>query len=78
MAVQMVPGFRQSFSLRSAAEKLAELLGRRLSLLRTRMGEKAREVDALKDGAFLLLRTFVLTSVKKNDPEIAKTLCILW
>ena len=69
-------GFQPELSLRPAAEKLAELLGREVKFVEDTYGEKAREaVDALKDGEVLVLENVRFDKrEKKNDPEIAKTL----
>ena len=69
-------GFQPELSLRPAAEKLAELLGREVKFVEDTYGEKAREaVDALKYGEVLVLENVRFDKrEKKNDPEIAKTL----
>ncbi|MBF0903653.1 MAG: phosphoglycerate kinase, partial [Atopobium sp.] len=69
-------GFQPELSLRPAAEKLAELLGREVKFVEDTYGEKAREaVDALKDGEVLVLENVRFDKrEKKNDSEIAKTL----
>ena len=69
-------GFQPELSLRPAAEKLAELLGREVKFVEDTYGEKAREaVDSLKDGEVLVLENVRFDKrEKKNDPEIAKIL----
>lgn len=69
-------GFEPEFTLRPAAEKLAELTGYEVKFVEDTYGEKAKEaVDALQPGDILVLENVRFDKrEKKNDPEIAKIL----
>ena len=69
-------GFQPELSLRPAAEKLSELLGKPVKFVEDTYGEKAKEaVDSLESGQVLVLENVRFDKrEKKNDPEIAKIL----
>lgn len=69
-------GFQPELSLRPAAEKLSELLGKPVLFVEDTYGEKAKEaVDSLENGQVLVLENVRFDKrEKKNDPEIAKIL----
>ena len=69
-------GPEPAFSLKPAADKLAELTGYDVKFVDDTYGEKAKAaVDALQDGEILVLENVRFDKrEKKNDPEIAKTL----
>ena len=69
-------GPEPQFSLKPAADKLAELTGYDVKFVDDTYGEKAKAaVDALQDGEILVLENVRFDKrEKKNDPEIAKTL----
>ena len=69
-------GFQPELSLRPAAEKLSELLGKPVKFVEDTYGEKAKAaVDSLESGQVLVLENVRFDKrEKKNDPEIAKIL----
>lgn len=69
-------GFQPEFSLRPAADKLAELLGKPVAFVEDTYGEVAAEaVAALGEGEVLVLENVRFDKrEKKNDPEIARIL----
>ena len=69
-------GPEPAFSLKPAADKLAEITGYDVKFVDDTYGEKAKAaVDALQDGDILVLENVRFDKrEKKNDPEIAKTL----
>ena len=69
-------GPEPAFSLKPAADKLAEITGYDVKFVDDTYGEKAKAaVDALEDGDILVLENVRFDKrEKKNDPEIAKTL----
>ena len=72
-------GPEPAFSLKPAADKLAELTGYDVKFVDDTYGEKAKAaVDALQDGEILVLENVRFDKrEKKNDPEIAKKLADL-
>ena len=69
-------GYQEEFSLKAAADKLAELLGKPVAFVPETIGEAASAARAaLKDGEVLLLDNVRFDKKeKKNDPEFAKAL----
>ncbi len=69
-------GYEAEFSLKPAAEKLAEISGYDVQFVDDTYGEKARKaVDALGDGQILVLENVRFDKrEKKNEREIAQTL----
>ena len=69
-------GPEPQFSLKPAADKLAEITGYDVKFVDDTYGEKAKAaVDALADGEILVLENVRFDKrEKKNDPEIAKIL----
>ena len=69
-------GPEPQFSLKPAADKLAEITGYDVKFVDDTYGEKAKAaVDALQDGEILVLENVRFDKrEKKNDPEIAKIL----
>ena len=69
-------GYQEEFSLKAAADKLAELLGQPVAFVPETIGEKATAARAaLKDGEVLLLDNVRFDKKeKKNDPDFAKAL----
>ena len=72
-------GFEEKFSLRPAAARLAELLGRDVAFAADTVGEDARaKVAALADGDVLLLENLRFDKrEKKNDPAFCEELAAL-
>lgn len=69
-------GFQADFSLKAAAESLAESLGQAVAFVPETIGEEATAARAaLKNGEILLLDNVRFDKKeKKNDPEFAKAL----
>ena len=69
-------GYEEAFSLRPAALRLSELLGKPVVFATDTVGEDAQaKAAALRDGDVLLLENLRFDKrEKKNDPEIAKKL----
>lgn len=72
-------GFEEEFSLRPAALRLAELLGKPVAFASDTVGEDAQtKAAALQDGDVLLLENLRFDKrEKKNDPEFAQQLADL-
>lgn len=72
-------GFEEEFSLRPAALRLAELLGKPVAFAADTVGEDAQmKAAALQDGDVLLLENLRFDKrEKKNDPEFAQALADL-
>lgn len=72
-------GFEEEFSLRPAALRLAELLGKPVAFAADTVGEDAQmKAAALQDGDVLLLENLRFDKrEKKNDPEFAQDLADL-
>ena len=72
-------GFEEKFSLRPAALRLAELLGKPVAFAKDTVGEDAQEkAAALREGDVLLLENLRFDKrEKKNDPEFARALADL-
>ena len=72
-------GFEEAFSLRSAALRLSELLGKPVVFAADTVGEDAQaKAAALRDGDVLLLENLRFDKrEKKNDPEFCKQLAAL-
>jgi phosphoglycerate kinase len=64
------------FSLKPAADRLSELLGKEVKFLKDCLGEEVRkEIEKIKPGDVIVLEnTRFYTGEKKNDPEMAKEL----
>ena len=69
-------GFEAAYTLRPAAEKLAELTGYDVKFIEDTYGDEAAKACAdLKPGEILVLENVrFLKAEKKNDPEVAKKL----
>ncbi len=72
-------GFEEAFSLRPAALRLSELLGKPVVFAADTVGEDAQaKAAALRDGDVLLLENLRFDKrEKKNDPEFCKQLAAL-
>lgn len=72
-------GFEEKFSLRPAALRLAELLGKPVAFAKDTVGEDAQEkVAALREGDVLLLENLRFDKrEKKNDPAFCEELAKL-
>lgn len=72
-------GFEEKFSLRSAALRLAELLGKPVAFAKDTVGEDAQEkAAALREGDVLLLENLRFDKrEKKNDPAFCEELAKL-
>lgn len=72
-------GFEEKYTLRPAALRLAELLGKPVSFASDTIGDDAcTKVSALKDGGVVLLENLRFDKrEKKNDPEFCKQLASL-
>ncbi|MEE0844778.1 MAG: phosphoglycerate kinase [Eggerthellaceae bacterium] len=72
-------GFEEAFTLRPAALRLSELLGRPVVFASDTVGPDAQtKADALRDGDVLLLENLRFDRrEKKNDPEFCKQLAAL-
>ena len=72
-------GYEAEFSLKPAAEKLAELTGFDVTFVEDTYGDVARAaVDNMSEGQIVVLENVRFDKrEKKNDPEIAKTLAAL-
>ena len=72
-------GFEEKFSLRPAALRLAELLGKPVAFAKDTVGEDAQEkAAALREGDVLLLENLRFDKrEKKNDPEFCQELAKL-
>ena len=72
-------GFEEAFTLRPAAVRLSELLGKPVAFAEDTVGEDAREkVASLADGDVLVLENLRFDArEKKNDPEFCRELAAL-
>ena len=72
-------GFEESFTLRPAAQKLSELMGKPVVFATDTVGDDARaKAASLRDGDVLVLENLRFDKrEKKNDPEFARALADL-